>query len=109
MNPYFDIAGDVIAGAVEGLGKTAVAALDASKQRQFSQAVAAMSASEQKELNRKMLAAQTQAQKIRIILDTIGQSQTEAEKQRAMTRNIIIIGGIAIVLAGIVVIALKRR
>jgi len=109
MNPYFNVAGSVVAGVVEGLGKTAVAAIDTTQQRKFNQAVAAMTAAEQKELNRKIVTAQTQAQKIQIILDTISRTDTEGQRQQAMTRNIIIIGGVVIVLSGILVIALKRK
>jgi len=108
MNPYMNVVGEAIAGAVEGLGKTAVSAIDATQRRKFDEALAAMSVSEQREINRQMLSAKTQIDKVRVILDTIQRSEVEKQRQAAMTRNIVIIGGVVIVLAGILVIALKK-
>lgn len=109
MYAYQNISGDLIAGLVEGLGKTAVSAIDTTKQRQFSQAIAAMGASQQKELNQQLVRAQTQSQKLQIVLDTIGKYEAEQQRQKALTRNILIIGGIVIVVSGILFMALRKK
>lgn len=109
MYAYNNIAGDVIAGLVEGLGKTAVSAIDSTKQRQFNQAIAAMGASQQKELNQQLVTAQTQSQKLQIILETIGKYEAEQQRQKSQTRNILIIGGIVIVVSGILFMALRKK
>lgn len=110
MTPqYANIAGEVVAGVIEGLGKTAVAAVDSTQRRKFEQAVAVMNAGEQRELNRRLLTAQTQAAKVQVVLDTIAKRETEQQRQQAMTRNIVLIGGILIVIVGIVAITLKRK
>lgn len=109
MYAYNNIAGDLIAGLVEGIGKTAVSAIDSTKKRQLEQAIAAMGASQQKELNQQLVSAQTQSQKLQIVLDTIGKYEAEQQKQKAQTKNILIIGGVVLIFSGILLIALKNK